>query len=168
MAEIAPMERLQPCLLDRLTDDEPEVTRESRDQRVVSLRKYKSAVLRDIEMLFNSHRRPTDDNIYEFSEAARSVLNYGVPGMFGTTISDISKGELETQVKQAIQHFEPRISHRSLSVRTVPVAEEISTRALVFEIEGQLWARPAPEHLLIKTEVDLETGHCERKGSTSG
>ncbi|MHC4750853.1 MAG: type VI secretion system baseplate subunit TssE, partial [Planctomycetota bacterium] len=36
MAELTPMDRLQPCLLDRLTDDEPDVQKESRDQRVVS------------------------------------------------------------------------------------------------------------------------------------
>jgi len=27
---------------------------------------------------------------------------------------------------------------------------------LVFEIEGQLWALPAPTHLLIRTEIDLD------------
>ena len=30
MDDLAPLERLQPCLLDRLTDDEPEKKEESR------------------------------------------------------------------------------------------------------------------------------------------
>ena len=48
MAELTPSERLQPCLLDRLTDDHPEEVKESRDQRVVSMRRYREAVLRDL------------------------------------------------------------------------------------------------------------------------
>ena len=36
MAELTPKERLQPSLLDRLTDDEPEQQQESRDKRVLS------------------------------------------------------------------------------------------------------------------------------------
>ena len=35
MAESTPIEKLQPCLLDRLTDDEPANQKESRLQRVV-------------------------------------------------------------------------------------------------------------------------------------
>jgi type VI secretion system protein ImpF len=30
--------------------------------------------------------------------------------------------------------------------------------ALVFIIEGQLWARPYPQNLVLRTELDLETG----------
>ena len=63
MAELTPMDRLQPCLLDRLTDDEPEVSREGRDKRIVSLQRYKSAVLRDIEMLLNAKKHPSRNNI---------------------------------------------------------------------------------------------------------
>jgi type VI secretion system protein ImpF len=168
MAEIAPVDRLQPCLLDRLTDDEPEVTKESRDQRIVSVRKYRSAVLRDIEMLFNSKARPEGDDIYEFGQAVRSVLNYGIPDFCGATIAGVSPAELESRIKQAIQFFEPRISHELLSVHMISPGDAGSVVTISFEIEGELWAQPAPEHLLIKTEVDLETGHCEWKGESSG
>ena len=47
MAETA-IEKLQPCLLDRLTDDEPGKKEESRSQRVISHQKYKRGVLRDL------------------------------------------------------------------------------------------------------------------------
>lgn len=33
MAELTPKDRLQPSLLDRLTDDEPDKTQESREKR---------------------------------------------------------------------------------------------------------------------------------------
>jgi len=168
MAELAPIERLQPCLLDRLTDDEPEVGKESRDQRIVSLRRYKSAVLRDLDMLLNSKRHPLHDNIYEFSYAAESVLNYGIPDLCGATISAVSPSDFEAQVKQAILCFEPRISRNLLSVRIVSPPDADNLRTLSFEIEGELWAQPLPDHLFIKTEVDLATGHCKWKGEQGG
>ncbi len=168
MAELTPMDRLQPCLLDRLTDDEPEVSKESRDQRVVSLRRYKRAVLRDLEMILNTKRHPLQDNIYEFSEAARSVLNYGIPDVCGATISAISPVEFESEVKQAILCFEPRISRKQLSVHIVTPRDSGHIRTISFEIEGELWAQPLPDHLFVKTEVDLETGHHKLKGEPSG
>lgn len=168
MAESTPIDRLQPCLLDRLTDDEPEVTKESRDQRVTSLRRYREAVLRDVEMLLNSRIYPPGSEIYDFSEAERSVLNYGIPDLAGATLSSISPTEFEAQVKQAVLYFEPRVLRRSLSVRIVSSLEVSTVRAIVFEIEGELWARPFPEHLFVKTEVDLETGHYKLKGESGG
>jgi type VI secretion system protein ImpF len=168
MAELTPMDRLQPCLLDRLTDDEPGVRTESRDQRVVSLRRYRDAVLRDLGMLLNSRIRPLYDDIYEFSEASRSVLNYGIPDLCGVTISGINPVEIEAQIKQAVLHFEPRISRNALNVRMASSEGSKGAYAISFEIEGELWAQPMPDHLFVKTEVDLETGHCVWKDRPNG
>ncbi len=168
MAEIAPMERLHPCLLDRLTDDEPELTREGRDQHVVSLRKYRKAVLRDVQMLFNSRAYPLHEIIYEFGEAARSVLNYGILDLSGASISGSDASVLEAQLKQSLKNFEPRISPKALSVHVVSSTDIHDIRTLLFEISGELWAQPLPDHLFIKTEVDLETGHCKWKGEPGG
>jgi type VI secretion system protein ImpF len=168
MGELTPMERLQPCLLDRLTDDEPQEQKESRDKRVTSLRRYKNAVLRDLTMLLNSKAHPAGDDLCDFSEAARSVLNYGIPDMCGATISAIDHGDFETRVKQAILNFEPRILPNQLSIRIVSPLDSQNIRTISFEIEGQLWAQPLPDHLYVKTEVDLETGHHKLKGESGG
>lgn len=44
MADLTPKERLQPSLLDRLTDDEPDKQHEAREQRVMNIRDRKSVV----------------------------------------------------------------------------------------------------------------------------
>jgi type VI secretion system protein ImpF len=168
MGELAPTEHLQPCLLDRLTDDEPEVKKESRDQRITSLRRYKNAVLRDLAMLLNSKAHPFGDEIYGFSEAVRSVLNYGIPALCGATVSAINPGDFEAQVKQAILNFEPRILRKQFTVRIVSPLDSQYIRAISFEIEGELWAQSLPDHLYVKTEVDLETGHHKLKGESGG
>ena len=168
MAELTPMERLQPCLLDRLTDDEPEVQKESRDQRIISLRRYKRAVVRDLGVLLNSRNHPSEDPIYEFEEVLRSVLNFGIPDLCGTHILNISPAEIEAKIRQSVSYFEPRISQDSLSIRMIYPKDSEYIRAVSFEIEGELWAQPLPDHLFIKTEVDLETGHYKLEGELNG
>ena len=164
MVERMAMERLQPCLLNRLIDNEPEANKESRDHRVMSIQKYKAAVLFDVENLLNSRAHPLGDEIYDFDEAADSVLNYGIRDVCGLTISDLRGGEVESHIKHSLECFEPRISSDSLSVRLVSTVKPGQVRSLAIEIEGQLWAQPLPDHLFFKTEVDMETGHYEFKG----
>jgi type VI secretion system protein ImpF len=161
MAELTPTERLQPCLLDRLMDDEPQLKEESRELRVVSLRRYREGVLRDLSWLLNTGCHPPRDHMDDFPEVPRSVLNYGIPDLSGVTISHISASEIEQQLLRAIRFFEPRISRESLSVRAVRDAEPTDKNAVSFEIEGELWAQPMPDRLYIKTKFDLETGQCE-------
>ncbi len=96
------------------------------------------------------------------------MLNYGIPDLCGATISAISPSEFEAQVKQAILHFEPRISQKQLSVHVAPSEDPQKVRTLSFEIEGELWAQPLPDHLYVKTEVDLETGHHKLEGQSRG
>ena len=36
------------------------------------------------------------------------------------------------------------------------------------EIRGELWASPVPEHLFIKTKIDLETGQVMLGDATNG
>jgi type VI secretion system protein ImpF len=168
MAELTPMERLQPCLLDRLTDDEPDSKKESRDQRVVSLRRYRDALIRDLGMLLNSRNHPSHDVIYEFDEVSRSVLNYGIPDLCGVPVRNIRSAEVEAEIKRRIAYFEPRIAQESLSVRMTSRTDTEYVRTISFEIEGEMWAQPLPDHLFVKTEVDLETGRYNLKGGVNG
>ena len=95
---------------------------------------------------------------------AHSVVNYGLPDLAGLTASGIDVGELEQIVKQACWDFEPRIMRHTLKVRA-HADGEMSHNALVFEIEGELWAQPIPLELFLKTEIDLETGRHRVIGS---
>jgi type VI secretion system protein ImpF len=163
-----PKELLQPCLLDRLTDDDPQNSQESRHERVVSLKQFRQAVLRDLRMLLNAKRRPPEDPIYAFEHAARSVLNYGIPEIYGHTATAFKPAELEKLIREALQIFESRIAPDSLVVRVIIPEKSGAVRSVLFEISGDLWAHPAPDHLLVETELDLESGHCALKGETVG
>lgn len=164
MAELVTTERLQPALLDRLVDDEPKVNVESREKRVMSMRLLRQAVLRDLAWLMNSPRRIEGDEIYDYPAAARSVLNYGAPDLTGQTASGLRAVRVETQLREAIEMYEPRIVAGSLSVRIVP--SDAGGRGLSLEIAGELCPLPMPEALFVRTEVDLETGQLEIRDRT--
>ena len=159
MTEPVLKERLQPCLLDRLTDNDPESPTEGPHQRTMSFREFKQSVLRDLASLLNAKCQPPDSPIYEYDDAERSVLNYGIPDFCGKTISQHNPAELEDNIKKAIEQFEPRIDPRSLTVRAITPPEARRAHAAIFEVEGNLWAYPAPNHVYVRTEVDFESGH---------
>jgi type VI secretion system protein ImpF len=170
MADLTPQERLQPSLLDRLTDDKPEGKQESRDARVMSLKKLREAVVRDLTWLLNSGNLSGTENLEAYPEVARSVLNYGMPDLSGCTASSVDATEMERVLRQCIWDFEPRILRHTVKVRVVVADDQMNRNALTFEIEGQLWAEPVPEQLFLETSLDLETGNVtveEHTGSRS-
>lgn len=154
MAELAPRERLQPSLLDRLTDDEPDKQVESRERRVLSLRTLRESVLRDLGWLLNTTNLLSVTNLPKLPYVAGSVVNYGMPDISGLSVAGMNLMDLERGIRQAIWDFEPRLMRASVSVRAVPAASE--SNKIMFEIEGDMWAQPYPERLYLKTELDLD------------
>jgi type VI secretion system protein ImpF len=159
MAELTPQERLQPSLLDRLTDTDPHRQRESRDARVLSVKQLREGVIRDLVWLLNTASMTTSQDLEDFPEVESSVLNYGMPHLSGSTCSSVSANDIERQIRQAIANFEPRILANSIRVKVHISEDMMNHNAIAIEIHGDLWAQPMPEQLFLKTEVDLETGH---------
>jgi type VI secretion system protein ImpF len=158
MAELTPQERLQPSLLDRLTDNEPHKTDESRDQRVLSLSRLRECVVRDIAWLLNTENLSSRQKADDCPDAMQSVINFGIPSLTGADSVGIDASRLQADILEAIHTFEPRLLRGSVSVRGVRSTSEMSINTLMFDIEGDLWAQPLPLHLYMQTEVDLETG----------
>ena len=161
MAENA-QDRLQPFLLDRLLDDEPDAKTDSATSRAMTGRKFRQSVLRDLAWLLNAHAHPRNDGIGDFELVAKSVLNYGIPEVTGVTESHTTCPELERMVRSAILAFEPRINPATLSVSAKPKGDGSSPgNNVVLEIKGDIRVHPLSEPIYVKTNVDLDTGHCE-------
>lgn len=165
MAELTPGERLQPALLDRLTDHNPHKTEEPINERVLNIRQLRRSVLRDLAWLLNTVNYQSAHPLDGYPLVARSVLNYGLPELTGRVVASMAPKELEALVKQVILDFEPRILSGSLRVRAILAEVQMNRNAVGFEIEGDLWAHPVPLRLLIKTEIDIETGHVSMPGA---
>ena len=139
MPELTPLERLQPALLDRLTDEEPDKKQEAREQRVMSKSRMRQAVLRDLAWLFNATRLEADTDLSRAPNAQRSVINFGLPAMSGRAATSVDVSELERAIRQAILDFEPRILPGSLEVKGLVVASELDHHNVIgVEIRGQL------------------------------
>lgn len=163
MAEtVAPQDRLQPALLDRLTDDDPDSDEEPRERRVMSRKRLREAVLRDLAWLFNATRLESGTSLDGLSRVRGSVLNFGLPSLSGQTASTVEIVTLERALRQAILDFEPRILPATLRVTALVEAGHPDHHNVIgVEIQGQLWAQPVPIELLIRTEIDLETGKVQ-------
>ena len=164
MADLSLKERLQPSLLDRLTDHEPGNPEETREQRVFSLSRLREAVLRDLTWLLNTTNLEAGQDLEAYPDVTRSVVNYGVPDLSGISVSGTDVPGLERALRQAIAVFEPRILRDSLRVRLEINETQMSQNAITFLIEGELWAEPVPLRLYLKSEIDLDTGEATVSG----
>ena len=166
MAELSSRDRLQPSLLDRLIDNEPQQQRETADARVLSRQQLRAAVLRDLSWLFNDTRAEPEAKSQNTEALAlwqsmdfarRSVLNFGVPAFSGITLSSMDTLTIEREIAASIRHFEPRIDPQTLSVEVkLDTHDHHNTLQLI--IRGQMWAQPVPLELLLAADVDIETG----------
>lgn len=167
MAEPFSIEQLQPCLLDRLTDDNPQARLEGRAQRTVSAARFKEGVLRDLRWLFNTQRHLPQEGLEEFPEVAKSVLNFGVRDPAGIFSEGRDLGELERELHATILRFEPRIIRRTLRVQVIRTEDRSAQRSphrISLQIAADLWAQPLPEQFFARTEIDLETGEYAFRG----
>ncbi|RUL77717.1 type VI secretion system baseplate subunit TssE [Dyella choica] len=158
MAELTTQERLQPSLLDRLADDEPARAEESREKRVISAMRLRDCVARDISWLLNCVNLGADDQLADYPEVARSVVNFGIPDLTGVAVAGVDAKALQRQIREAILAFEPRLTSTTLRVIVNSDLKRMDRQSLTFNIESEMWAQPIPLNLYLKTEVDLETG----------
>ncbi|MCZ8112194.1 MAG: type VI secretion system baseplate subunit TssE [Betaproteobacteria bacterium] len=159
MASLRAQDRLQPALLDRLTDDAPDNPAETAEARVINRTRLRDLVLRDMAWLFNAVAPGRSIDFTGLEHAQASVLNYGLPPLSGETASTVDPLVLQARVRQAILDFEPRILPDSLHVEAILSEQQLDHHNQIgFRITGQMWAQPVPLELMLHTDVDLETG----------
>lgn len=147
-------DRVQPSLLDRLTDDDPTNPREARDMRGFSLARLREAVLRDLSWLMNASQLAATEDLGPYPHVAASVLNYGIPPTTGQVKAAIDAAALARQVRIALLRFEPRLLADSLAVSVS--RDGGRDGAFQFVIEAELWAHPMPLRVTLRTEPDAE------------
>ena len=158
MPDLSISERLQPALLDRLTDDEPGKELESREKRVMTIAQLKECVMRDVSWLLSTIRLSATEDLSNYPLVSQSVLNFGLPGVAGTSLHQTGAKQAEQQVREALIRYEPRLSPKTLQVRLLEQKGRDTHNMIAYEIEADLFATPLPHHLFLKTELDLELG----------
>ena len=143
-----------PSLLDRLLDDDPEVSKEPVTSRIQDLRAYEGAVARDLEALLNSRHEILEELPSEFVEVNRSLVTYGLPDLTSLSLlSQDDRNRIRRAVEQAITVFEPRL----LRVRVALEAPRERDRGLHFRIDALLRVDPTPEPVTFDAVLQLNT-----------
>lgn len=154
-------DRLQPALLDRLTDEDPMRREEAEERRVMSKSQLRQAVLRDLGWLFNAVQ-PLGKLAEPYGRVSESVLNFGLPALSGQLASKVDVHLLEKAIRLAILRFEPRILPDTLEVRALEADSVLDTHNVIeFDIRGHLWSQPVPLEILLRTQMDLEAGQVD-------
>lgn len=159
-------DKMQPSLLDRLTDNAPQAREEPASANIISHSALRRSVLRDLQWLFNTVNNEQHLELSELPNVQRSVLNFGLPPLAGRRMSDIEWQDIQSKISATILHFEPRIMPQGLQIRCICDTNSLTLHNILsIEIQGHLWCVPWPLEFLFRTDVDLENGSVELRDS---
>lgn len=142
---------VQVSLLDRLTDDDPDHEQESPLSGKKLERMIREGMRRDIEGFLNTRRRcvPVPASL---TDAAGSVVDYGVPDFVGRTLSsDRRRKQFLRTIEECLRRHEPRF--KSVHLEMLGAVDE-AERSFHFRIDAVVYADPAPESLMFDSRVE--------------
>jgi type VI secretion system protein ImpF len=152
--------KTQASILDRLIDEEPEISTEPVQSRFANVRQFTAQVRRDIENLLNTKNCAwlTD---CEYQELRNSLYFYGLPDFTAQNPgSSLATDRLRQEIERAIARFEPRMRN----VMVVAEVGEKGERTVGFKITGLLMVEPAPEPVSFDTRFDANRGEYKVVG----
>jgi type VI secretion system protein ImpF len=147
-------ENIQASILDRLIDDEPGVSREPVQFRLMNFGQIKAALIRDLENLLNTKSR-----IFsvppEYKELNNSLFVYGLRDFTSQNPKSPSvRLHLRQEIEKAISRFEPRL--RNISVQIIDPSK--NERNLRLRISALLVTEPVAEPVTFDTFFDINRG----------
>ena len=161
MAKVRAQQPLVLSVLDRLLDNEPDVSREALPNRNQILRDLKQAVRRDLENLLNTRVRYLLSPL-PLRELKQSLVNFGIPDFTGANLSTAkARQEFGRVLQGIIRQYEPRF--KTVQVEVHDNAQSLD-RTLRFRIDALLYAEPAPEPVAFDSILKPVTGNFEVKG----
>lgn len=149
-----------PSLLDRLTCDSEGSTDQYRTGAVF-VDGYHRQALRDVSYLLNARAFHPASHLDSYPLIQEAVVNMGLPNLTGKTRSQLDEDHVAQMIRSALRRFEPRLDGDSLKVTLLAPSHASRSTFLSFLIEGLWWSLPYPEHVRLRTDLDLETGQFD-------
>lgn len=142
---------LRASVLDRLFDDEPNVSVDSERSRLRKLKDLRNSVRRDLESLLNARYRVVSPP-EQYRELSTSLFNYGLPDLATVNMLDVAKRqEFTRNIEKIIRTYEPRF--KTVKVSYVDNARK-NDRTLRFRIDAIMYADPAPEVVVFDSVLE--------------
>jgi type VI secretion system lysozyme-like protein len=171
VSEVLRQQVTRPSVLDRLLAAEGDGDGDAG----YDVQDFTDAVRRDVENLLNARRPTMEELLGEPARTARangrrdpfqgreevksSVLAYGLPELSSFSRSDQDQRRLAELIREAIEHFEPRLDPSELTVE--PVKKADPEGKLHFLIKGTLLAGPTRESIQFVTLVEPGSGNVQ-------
>lgn len=147
-------EILQASLLDRLIDEEPGLSHEPVQYRLLSVSQIKASVIRDLENLLNT-RRSAWTLPPAYKEVNDSLFTYGLKDYTSQNPrSPAARNQLRLDIEKTISRFEPRLQNLTVHLETHAPSE----RNLRFRITAMMVVEPVAEPVTFDTYFDVNRG----------
>lgn len=134
----------------------PNTAAEAPERRYLSMRKLRESVCRDLAALLNSMNLEQSVDLARYPQVATSVLNFGMRSLAGRSATSVDPLQTAASIEEVIRRFEPRLTH--VHVTLDEGREGTEGHQLAFRIEARLWGQPAPQNLVLRTKIDVDTG----------
>lgn len=148
------------------TQNVPNSMIESNQQRVVSMRRLRECVLRDVASLLNALNLETQVDLQRYPHVQRSVLNYGMRSLAGLAAAAVDSAKTAAGIEEAIRRYEPRLRKVHVAPETREGVQE--GHQLSFRIDAELWGQPMPQQLVLRTRIETDTGNVTVSDSGAG
>jgi len=147
-----------PSLLDRLIDNDPSNSKESTAAGVISARKMREILKRDIAWILGTIRLEEVTPIGHRHQTRRSVLNYGISDLSGVPEQNIDPTEIQNSIRQALWDYEPRLEPSSIEVELIPHVEGEIRGVAKLRISGRWAADLYRDPIFLEAKINFETG----------
>ncbi|WP_236251020.1 type VI secretion system baseplate subunit TssE [Jeongeupia sp. HS-3] len=129
---------VQPSVLDRLLDDEPDQPPGS-GWMLFDMPDFKRALARDLEALLNTRTIDYSELFEAHPLAAESMVGFGIPDLSGISLLNPQDREfLREKIRKSIERHEPRLGRVRISLEAPRELE----RALRFRVDAILKVHP--------------------------
>ncbi len=154
MAQVNKKKKLRASILDRLLDDEPQISVDADTNKYHKLKNLRNSVRRDLENLLNTRHRIIEP-AEELGQLELSLLNYGLPDLATVNMSDIDKKQqFIDSFESILRDYEPRF--KSVKVSLQDNTDKLD-RTVRFRIDATLYADPYPEVIVFDSVLEPVT-----------
>ncbi len=114
---------------------------------------------RDLEVLFTSIGIGSISDLKHSPQISKSVLNYGIGNIAGTTLTTMNIKRLKISMRTIIQYFEPRIVAHNLDIQLL--SGTVAYNQCQFLLKGEMRALNRSLPLQLLTCWNTESGEVE-------
>jgi type VI secretion system protein ImpF len=117
-------------------------------------------VAHDLEALMNTVALESAEDLRDFEQVRKSILNYGLPDIAHRTIDEGSVDDIKSEIESALETYEPRLAPNSIhAARDATIdAHELKVR---FVVQADLRCEPVDVAVEFVADVEMDSNSIQ-------